>query len=259
MSDVSAKRDSIPTSGDAFPQTAWTVVERAVVPEGEVRDAALNELAGRYWQPIYVYLRRTGRNPIDAEDLTQAFFIHLLEKDLLVRVRLREVRFRAFLKSVLENFLANAARTAGAKKRFAGFTLDVAEAEHRLAACNDASPEAAFDGVWAMERLESAVASLRAELEQAGRGWVAEALLERFGFDQPAEVEASTDTASLEELGRRHGVTENQLSVALHRARKRLRQLLVAELTRTTTSEAEAADELAAMFAALGKRAAQSN
>lgn len=243
MSDVSA-------NGDSFPQTAWTLVERAGVPEGEVRDAALNELAARYWQPIYVYLRRTGRSPIDSEDLTQAFFIHLLEKDLLGRVRPREVRFRAFLKSVLENFLANAARTAGAKKRFAGFTLDITEAEHRLAACDDASPDAAFDGVWALERLESAVASLRAELAQAGRGWVADALLERFGLDPAAE------TASVAQLGRRHGVTENQLSVALHRARKRLRQLLVAELARTTTSETEAADELAAMFAALGKRAA---
>ncbi|MCE9603725.1 MAG: sigma-70 family RNA polymerase sigma factor [Planctomycetia bacterium] len=248
MSDVSAKREAVPPGGDAFPQTAWTLVQQAVVPEGEVRDAALNELAARYWQPIYVYLRRTGRSTIDAEDLTQAFFIHLLEKDLLVRVKMREVRFRAFLKSVLENFLANTARTAGAKKRFAGFTLDVNEAEHRLAACNEASPDAAFDGVWAMERLESAVGSLRLELQQAGRAWVADALLERFGLD------ARTETASVGDLGRQYGVTENQLSVALHRARKRLRQLLIAELSRTTTSEAETADELAAMFAALGKR-----
>ena len=74
--------------------------------------AVLNELFERYWRPIYIYLRRSGRGLPEAEDLTQAFFVHLLEKDLLERVRLRQSRFRAYLRSVLENFLANEARTA---------------------------------------------------------------------------------------------------------------------------------------------------
>lgn len=254
MSDVSAKhelpqRDGMPSGGGAFPPTAWTLVQQAAVPAGEVRDAALNELAERYWQPIYVYLRRTGRSSADAEDLTQAFFIHLLEKELLARVRLREVRFRAFLRSVLENFLANAARTAGAKKRFAGFTFDVNEAEHRLAAVGEATPDAAFDNIWAVARLEAAVAALRNELRQAGREWVAEALLERFGFATQSQ------STSVADLARRYGITENQLSVALHRARQRLKQLLLDDLRRGTANDAEAAEELASMFAALGNGA----
>ncbi len=123
-----------------FPPTEWTLVRQAALENANVPDGALNELATRYWQPIYIYLRRSGRNSADAEDLTQAFFIHLLEKDLLSRVRLREVRFRAYLRSVLENFLANAARTASAKKRSAGPTFNLDDAEQRLAQLGPASP-----------------------------------------------------------------------------------------------------------------------
>jgi RNA polymerase sigma factor (sigma-70 family) len=236
-----------PESGGAFPQTAWTLVEQAVVAEDVIRDRALNELAAQYWQPIYIYLRRTGRTMADAEDLTQAFFVHLLEKKLLDRVRLREVRFRGFLRSVLEHFLANTARTASAKKRFARFSFDVHEAEQWLAACGQATPDAAFDSVWAMERLEAAFAGLRSELKTSGREWVADALLERIGMASPEPV-------SVRELAARHGVSDNQLSVAMHRARERLKALLIADLCSDRATPEEAAEELAAMFAALGKR-----
>lgn len=250
MEPEAAQRDAVSiagssSGGNAFPPTAWTLVQQAGEADAASRDPALNELAQRYWRPIYAYLRYSGRAPADAEDLTQSFFIHLLEKDLLARVKLRQVRFRAFLRSVLENFLANAARTAGAQKRSAGFTFDVNDMEHRVAACGDSTPEAAFDNVWAVERLESAVALLRSELRQSGREWVAAALLDRVG-PQPSSVG---------ELAQSHGVSENQLSVALHRARGRLRELLLADLARTTTTPEEAADELAAMFAALGNSA----
>lgn len=221
-------------------------MQRAVLADEEVRGAALNELAGHYWQPIYVYLRRTGRSMADAEDLTQAFFVHLLEKSLLDRVRIREVRFRAFLRAVLENFLANTARTAHAQKRYAGFTFDVSEAEHWLAACDQATPEAAFDSMWAVERLEVAFTTLRNELRSAGREWIADALLERIGM-------TTVEPASVRELSQRHGVSENQLSVAMHRARERLRKLLLADLCGAAATPEEAADELAALFAALGR------
>ena len=236
-------------AGGAFPQTAWTLVEQAVQADDVVRDEALNRLAVSYWQPIYIFLRRSGRGQADAEDLTQAFFMHLLEKKLLDRVRLREVRFRAFLRAVLDHFLANSARTAQAKKRFVRFTFDVHEAEQWLAACGQATPEQAFDNVWAIERLEAAFLSLRAELKSAGREWVADALLERIGMT------GGPTPASVRELAERHGVNENQLSVAMHRARDRLKKLMLADLCSPEASAEEADEELAAMFAALGKPA----
>jgi RNA polymerase sigma-70 factor (ECF subfamily) len=243
---MSSMADSSPEQ-HGFPPTAWTLVRQAAVSEEDVRARALNEIAQRYWEPIYVYLRKSGRSAADAEDLTQAFFIHLLEKELLSRVQVRQVRFRAFLRSVLENFLANHARTASAKKRSAGPLFDIHEAEERLTRVVAVSPADAFESVCALARIEAAIVTLRSELRPASREWIVDALLERFRFP------TAGGESSVTELSARHGVTENQLSVAMHRARKQLRQILLADFSRSTDSPEEAAEELAAMFAALAK------
>ncbi|MBY0522932.1 MAG: sigma-70 family RNA polymerase sigma factor [Gemmataceae bacterium] len=226
-----------------FPATAWTLVQKAVSGE-DAQAHARNELLARYWQPIYVYLRRGGRPAAEAEDLTQAFFVHLLEKHLLERVRVRQVRFRGYLRSVLEHFLANEARLAMTRKRKTS-TLDVASAESWLASSSAESPEMAFDRVWAVERLQSAVAQLRAELTNTGRGWIADALISRVGLGTAA------DPTSVKDLAARHAVSENQLSVAMHRARERLRELILEEIRDSVSSPEEATDELNALFAAL--------
>jgi RNA polymerase sigma factor (sigma-70 family) len=221
-------------------------VQQAV--SGEDADArARNELLARYWQPIYGYLRRGGRPANEAEELTQAFFVHLLEKHLLERVRLREVRFRSYLRSVLEHFLANEARRAQAHHRRAA-SLDTAKVESWLAASGQESPEAAFDRLWAVERLQAAMAHLRQELTHAGRPWVADALVRRVGLG------AAPDAASVKDLASEHGVSENQLSVALHRARERLRELILEEIRDSVSGAQEAEDELRELFAALRGR-----
>ncbi len=237
---------SPPASGSLFPDTAWTLVQRAVA-DGE-KDA-LNQLFERYWQPIYIYLRRSGRPVAEAEDLTQAYFAHLLEKQLLKRVRPRQVRFRAYLRSVLEHFLANEARKAGAQKRRCLVTLDVTAAESWLQAGSPTeSPATAFDSAWAMERLESALGRLRRELVGAGREWVADALMQRVGLG------GTTVPLGAQELSRRYGVTANQLSVALYRARQRLRDLILEEIRDSVGSDEEAVEELGDLFRVLRQR-----
>ncbi|MCE9560928.1 MAG: sigma-70 family RNA polymerase sigma factor [Planctomycetes bacterium] len=220
---------------EEFPVTAWSLVERAIA---DPQDAALNDLVGRYWRPIYVYLRRTNRHIPEAEDLTQGFFVHVIEKQLLERVRPREVRFRAYLRGLLEHYLANEARIARAAKRGRGFTFDIAGPEQWLEANVAESPDQAFDGVWAVERLDVALGRLRQELRQSGREWVADALLAR----------SADDAVSVGDLAKKHGVTENVMSVALHRARKRLRELLLAVVTEAVGSREEAMAELTAML-----------
>lgn len=202
-----------PPAPGLFPATAWTLVQRAVDGADGAQQAALNELLECYWRPIYIYLRRKGRPVAEAEDLTQMFFVHLLEKHLLERVRLRQVRFRAYLRSVLQHFLANEVRLAGAKKRRGAITFDIAAAESWLAASLQETAETAFDGVWDVERLETAFARMRQELKNAGREWVADALTQRVGLG------AAAGPAAVGDLSRQHGVSDNQLSVALHRAR----------------------------------------
>jgi RNA polymerase sigma factor (sigma-70 family) len=236
-----------PAAPGLFPATAWTLVQRALAGGDGPEQEALNELLQRYWQPIYIYLRRSGRPVAEAEDLTQGFFVHLLEKHLLERVRARQVRFRAYLRSVLEHYLANEARLAGARKRRGVIVLDIAAAESWLQACPQESAASAFDGKWAVERLESAFGRLRRELQNAGREWVADALVQRIGLG------ATTAPASVRDLSQRHGVSDNQLSVALHRAKERLRQLILEEIRDSVGSAEEAEDELNEMFTALGK------
>jgi RNA polymerase sigma-70 factor (ECF subfamily) len=245
MTNSTADSSHNPAPG-LFPATAWTLVQRAVEGANAAQQAALNELLDRYWRPIYVYLRRTGRPVAEAEDLTQAFFMHLLEKHLLERVRLRQVRFRAYLRNVLEHFLANQARLAGAQKRCGGRRLDIEAVEGWLQAHPAEAPETAFDGAWAQERLESAVRRLRQELAGAGRTWVADALLRRAGF--------GTGSSAVCDLSREFGASENQMSVAMHRARERLRELILEEVRDSVGSADEAAAELGEMFAILRRR-----
>jgi RNA polymerase sigma-70 factor (ECF subfamily) len=233
------------SSRGLFPVTAWTLVERAVAGSDAGRAASLNELCERYWRPIYVFLRGSGRPPAEAEDLTQGFFAHLLEHDLLSRTRVREVRFRAYLKAVLEGFLANEWRRASAKKRQGGKLLDFAAVESWFQGASD-SPASAFDKLWALDRLESALHQLRVEMRASGREWVVDALAKRFGLGPVVR--------SVADLGREYGVTENQLSVALHRARGRLRALILAEIRDSVDTEAAADEELGELFAAVGKR-----
>jgi RNA polymerase sigma factor (sigma-70 family) len=241
-----ANASHAPPAPGLFPATAWTLVQRAVAGADGEQDA-LNELLQRYWRPIYIYLRRSGRAVAEAEDLTQGFFVHLLEKHLLERVRARQVRFRAYLRSVLEHYLANEARMAGARKRRGASAFDIAAAESWLLACPQESASSAFDGIWAVERLDTAFGRLRRELRNAGREWVADALVQRIGLGSTAEP------TSVRDLSQRHGVSENQLSVALHRAKERLRQLILEEIRDSVGSAEEADDELNEMFTALRK------
>jgi DNA-directed RNA polymerase specialized sigma24 family protein len=175
-----------------------------------------------------------------------------MEKDLLERVRVRQSRFRAYLRSVLEHFLANESRTASAQKRRCEQRCNFADAEAWLTARPEESPDHAFDRIWAVERLERAFGRLRQELVSAGREWVGEALVRRSGLRPDADV------ASVQALSRHFGVTENQLSVALHRARQRLRELILEEIRDSVGSAEEADEELNDMFRALRHPAVRS-
>src|SRR5271166_3392755 len=91
----------------SFPTTLWTVVLRAGRDEPAQARAALAQLCQGYWYPLYSFIRRRGHSPHDAQDLTQEFFAHLLEKHALEHVDSKQGRFRTFLLASLKNFLAN--------------------------------------------------------------------------------------------------------------------------------------------------------
>src|SRR6266542_3533519 len=122
------------SAGAQFATTHWTVVLAAKGVPAEQQAAALEQLCRTYWYPLYSYIRRRGNGPEDAQDLTQEFFARLLEKQWLERVEKNGSRFRSFLLTAMNGFLANQHDRAHAAKRGGGrqiISLDVEEAERR--------------------------------------------------------------------------------------------------------------------------------
>ena len=148
---------------------------RSARAKGEPGSAeALAGLCEAYWYTLYVFVRRMGRDPEDARDLTQGYFLRLMEKDYLDDVREEAGKFRSFLLASLKHYMANVRRDAAAIKRGGGqqvmsLDLDTAEDRYRLEPIDDQTPDRAYERRWAMAVIERAQARLRDEFEAAGK------------------------------------------------------------------------------------------
>jgi len=232
-----------------FATTRWSVVLAAAETGGASGDAgtALAELCRLYWFPLYAFVRRRGHSPHDAEDLTQAFFVRFLEKNGLAAVNPDKGRFRSFLLASLKHFLANEWDRGQAQKRGGGesvLELDAltAEERYRLEPADALSPERLYERQWALSLLAQVLDRLEAEHAAAGKGV---RFAEMKGF---LTGEGTPDSYST--IGGRHGLSEGAFKVAVHRLRKRYRELLREEIARTVADPAETADELRRLFAA---------
>lgn len=236
------------SSHSQFAATRWTLVLNAAKQGGtEPARLALAELCRVYWFPLYAYVRRRGYSAEDAQDLTQAFFARLLEKNWLDAVAPEKGRFRAFLLAALKHFLANEWDKARAQKRGGGVvpvSLD-AETRYQREPVNELSPDRLFDRQWALALLETVLNQLRAEHDTNDKRWLFEALRGTLTGDQPE--------AGYAELGRQLGLNEGAIKVAVHRLRKRYRQLLRAEIAQTVNDPGQVAEELRSLFAAFGE------
>jgi len=152
-----------------FETTHWSVVLRAQDKTSPACQQALETLCQTYWYPLYAFIRRSGYSPHDAQDLTQGFFMQLLEKDYLRVVESQKGRFRTFLLNALQWFLAHERAKVGAEKRGGGRTplsLDVPLAEQlyqKDAAAASGGPDQLYDRHWAMALLNEATARLQRE------------------------------------------------------------------------------------------------
>jgi RNA polymerase sigma-70 factor (ECF subfamily) len=216
--------------------------------ESQQVDAALEKLCRSYWYPIYVFLRRSGWMTHDAEDLTQAFFERVLQKDYLRGVDRTKGKFRSFLLAMLRHFLANHRRDARAQKRGgrAQFVLledEMADEQHLRSAFADATAEQSFDRQWAMTLLEKVLAQLQEEYQSTKKA----ALFDQLKFFLTGEKRVR----SYAELAVKLNSTEAALQMAVSRMRRRYGELLRAEIASTVSTPEEAEDELRALFAAL--------
>ncbi len=247
MGHHSPVSDQIPVAGQ-FTTTHWTVVLAAARSDPQKQAAALEQLCRAYWYPLYSYIRRRGNNPEEAQDLTQEFFARLLEKHWLAGVEKNGSRFRSFLLTALNGFLANEYDRATAAKRGGGrpvFSLDAEQAEHRyvLEPSTNETPERIFDRRWALTVLDQALARLRAETLATGRTRHFE-LMNPFLSREPAAGEYAGVAAEL-------GVSAGAVAVSVHRLRQRYRELVRAEIADTVADPRQIDPEMDELFAAL--------
>jgi RNA polymerase sigma-70 factor (ECF subfamily) len=247
MSTENPTPKTAPGSG-IFATTHWTVVLAAGQGDSPQATVALEELCRTYWYPLYAYVRRHGHSREDAEDLTQSFFARLLEKNYLEGVSSEKGKFRAFLLVALKRFLANEWDRANCQKRGGGvapLSLDWQDAETRyqIAPADNLSPDKLYDRAWAVIVLERVISRLRNESGAEGRGGLYQQLkpyLMMGGSDIPYAQAAA-------ELK----MTEGAVRVAVHRLRRRYRELLREEIGQTLANPAQADEELQALFSAL--------
>ncbi len=213
--------------------------------DSELSREALETLCARYWFPIYSFIRRKGSNPHDAEDLTQQFFVHLLERNTLAKADRSKGRFRNFLLGSLVHFLSNEFRRQKTQKRGGGqspITVDLSTGEDRYLTEPDPSlsPEECYDRLWAATLLESAFQRLQMEFEEAGQ---------RSRFEHLKAFLAKHHTKEdYQEAAEKLNMTPKSVQGTVFRLRQRYRQLVRMEVAETVVLTDEIEQELNQLF-----------
>ena len=218
---------------------------------------ALAELCRLYWYPLYAHVRRYGFSPHDAQDLTQGFFLDILEHKALTRADQQKGKFRSFLLASLKNFLSNEGQKARCLKRGGQVQfvyVDFNDAEDRYGKEEPAeslTPEKIFDARWALALLSEANTRLRQEYIDTGKIAVFDVLKD---FVDPV---SSNTLPSYEEAGKQLNLGVATVKTLIHRLRKRNTAIVREEIMRTVSDaadvEAESRELCEALIAAEGK------
>ena len=243
----SSTREPI-TDPNQFGTTSWTLIvssAKATTDDSAESRRVLSELCRIYWRPIFAFLCRRGYSIADAQDLTQDFFIMVLDGRLLRGADPRRGRFRSLLLKALQHFLIDEHEKRFALKRGGNFEFVawddwMAEAPSHLSLparmLDSWTPERLFDVRWAATVVERSLARLREECRARGRGRVFDVLSGAFSADR-ADV-------SYEQLAAALRISEPAVKRLLHQLRERFRTLLREEVAQTVEEEADVEDEI---------------
>jgi RNA polymerase sigma-70 factor (ECF subfamily) len=229
-----------------FATTHWSVVLAAKRGDSTAASAALESLCGTYWFPLYAHVRRVGHDPESARDLTQTFFADLLGRDFLRNVAPEKGRFRSFLLACLNHFLADERDRAQTAKRGGGqspisLDVDLAERRYRDEPVDELTPQIAYERRWATTLLARAQTRLAAEYATAGKTDLLQRL-EEFPLGERGE-------SSFRDSAVRLGMSEGALKSAVHRMRRRYRELVREEVAHTVNDPAEIEAEIRHLIA----------
>jgi RNA polymerase sigma factor (sigma-70 family) len=232
----------------AFVTTQWT---RVLEARGDSPDAqaALSDLCAAYYAPVFAFIRRDAPDEDAARDLTQEFFARLLGRQGIATVDPRRGRFRSFLLGAVKHFLADMRDHAQRLKRGAGQPMESIESGTdtspglQLADPNAPSPDREFDRKWALTLLDRALAALAQEHEACGKADHFEALKPWLSGD--------TENISQAEAAAQLGLNEGAVKVAIHRLRRRFREVIKNEIGQTVSDRAQVDAELHYLLEAL--------
>ena len=214
------------------------------------RAAAYDALARSYWRPVYLYIRlRWRRGTEDAQDLTQEFFARSFEREYLERYDASKARFRTFVRTCLDGFLANEDKAAGRLKRGGGFVvtaIDFARADADAVAHaqdNEADPERWFHREWIRGLFADALGALQRRCDEAGHPR-AFAVFQRYDVEDAGASPRLTYAALAQDLGMRVTDVTNELAWA----RRAFREIVLDTLRRLCASDEEFRAEARDLF-----------
>ena len=229
-----------------FPATRWSLVVAAGDPHRKEARSALVSLCESYWYPLYAYLRRRGYSSDQAQDLTQEFFVRMIEGRYLDRAEPEKGRFRAFLLTSLKFFVADEEDRRRAHKRGGGMVVPLefssGEERYQREPAHDETPERIYERRWALSVLDRVVEKLRNEFVQHGRP---------DHFERLKVFLLGQSDAPYGALAQELNTSEGALKVAIHRLRKRYRELFRQEIADTVADPAAVESELRHLAAVL--------
>ena len=235
---------SMVPGGARFPSTVWDFVKALQGEEGASAQDAIGQIFRWYWRPVYQCIRvGWNKSNEDAKDLTQAFFVDLLDRESLAKADPSRGKFRTFLKSSLRNFLANDHRSRTTQKRGGNvptLSADFQDQAPDLPGPLTQSPDTILDAEWARSILSNAIE----KLEESSKGQES-----HFAIFRAFELaEAGTPEPGIRDLAARFDKSESEVKRILRELRTRLRDFVVAEIRKYAQSEEEVWEELEYMM-----------
>jgi DNA-directed RNA polymerase specialized sigma24 family protein len=233
-----------------FHTTRWTLVMASAHDQSQAGRAALAALCQTYWYPLYAFARRRGHSPPDAQDLTQGFFLHILEHQTLSQVDRLKGKFRSFLLACFQNYVSVEAQRAhrlkrGGNCRFVFLDLESAENRYRLEPTDYLTAETIFEARWALTLLTHALMVLRLEYLAKGKESDFDTLKAFIGIGE------SRPQTSYEEAAKTLDIGIGTVKTLIYRLRKQYLAVVREEVARTVSNPAEIEEEIRALCDAL--------
>jgi DNA-directed RNA polymerase specialized sigma24 family protein len=247
---MTASDSSVGGDAGQFHTTRWTLVMASARDQSQTGRAALAALCQIYWYPLYAFARRRGHSPHDSQDLTQGFFLHMLEHRALSGVDRLKGKFRSFLLACFQNYLSVEMHRAhrlkrGGQYQFVSLDLESAENRYRYEPADHLTAEKIFEARWALTLLDHAMTLLREEYVGRGKELIFDTLKGYVGIGE------SSPEASYEKAAKALGIGVGTVKTFIHRLRNRYLAVVREEVARTVSDPADIESEIRALCDAL--------